>query len=176
MHGSIGPSCAVALWEDDSVTVWTHSQGVYPLRTALAELLGLPLERVRCIHVEGAGCYGHNGADDVAADAALLARAVPGQPVRVQWMREQEHGWEPLGSAMMVEMSAARSAPTAASSPGSTRSGATPTARGRPAPAACWRAPRSSRRSCRRGQGRYRCRKAAASATQPALRSAQRAR
>lgn len=105
MHGSIGPSCAVALWEDDSVTVWTHSQGVYPLRTALAELLGLALERVRCVHVEGAGCYGHNGADDVAADAALAARAVPGQPVRLQWMREQEHGWEPLGSAMTVEMS-----------------------------------------------------------------------
>jgi len=106
MHGSIGPSCAIALWEDDSVTVWTHSQGVYPLRRALAELLGLPLERVRCVHVEGAGCYGHNGADDVAADAALAARAVPGQPVRLQWMREQEHGWEPLGSAMIVEMSA----------------------------------------------------------------------
>jgi CO/xanthine dehydrogenase Mo-binding subunit len=107
MHGSIGPSCAVALWEDDSVTVWTHSQGVYPLRKALAELLGLPLERVRCVHVEGAGCYGHNGADDVAADAALAARAVPGQPVRLQWMREQEHGWEPLGSAMVVEMQGA---------------------------------------------------------------------
>jgi len=106
MHGSIGPSCAVALWEDDSVTVWTHSQGVYPLRKALAELLGLPLERVRCVHVEGAGCYGHNGADDVAADAALAARAVPGQPVRLQWMREQEHGWEPLGPAMIVELSA----------------------------------------------------------------------
>ncbi|MCW5734720.1 MAG: xanthine dehydrogenase family protein molybdopterin-binding subunit [Enhydrobacter sp.] len=105
MHGSIGPSCAVALWEDDSVTVWTHSQGVHPLRTALAELLGLALERVRCVHVEGAGCYGHNGADDVAADAALAARAVPGQPVRLQWMREQEHGWEPLGSTMTVEMS-----------------------------------------------------------------------
>ena len=106
MHGSIGPSCAVALWEDDGVTVWTHSQGVHPLRKALAELLALPLERVRCVHVEGAGCYGHNGADDAAADAALAARAVPGQPVRLQWMREQEHGWEPLGSAMIVEMSA----------------------------------------------------------------------
>ncbi len=106
MHGSIGPSCAVALWENDSVTVWTHSQGVYPLRKALAELLALSPERVRCVHVEGAGCYGHNGADDVAADAALAARAVPGQPVRLQWMREQEHGWEPLGSAMVVELSA----------------------------------------------------------------------
>ena len=59
--------------------------------------MGLPKERVRCIHVEGSGCYGHNGADDVAADAALLARAWPGKPVRVQWMRDQEHTWEPYG-------------------------------------------------------------------------------
>ncbi|HLG47257.1 MAG TPA: molybdopterin cofactor-binding domain-containing protein [Reyranella sp.] len=106
MHGSIGPSCAMALWENDGMTVWTHSQGVYPLRKALAELLKLDLEKVRCVHVEGSGCYGHNGADDVAADAALAARAVPGTPVRLQWMREQEHGWEPLGSAMVVEMAA----------------------------------------------------------------------
>ncbi|HEY2871574.1 MAG TPA: molybdopterin cofactor-binding domain-containing protein [Reyranella sp.] len=106
MHASIGPSCAMALWENDGMTVWTHSQGVYPLRKALAELLKLDLEKVRCVHVEGSGCYGHNGADDVAADAALAARAVPGAPVRLQWMREQEHGWEPLGSAMVVEMAA----------------------------------------------------------------------
>jgi nicotinate dehydrogenase subunit B len=106
MHGSIGPSCAVALWENDGVTVWTHSQGVYPLRESLAELLRLPADKVRCIHTEGSGCYGHNGADDVAADAALAARAVPGRPVRLQWMREQEHGWEPLGSAMVVELEA----------------------------------------------------------------------
>ena len=106
MHGSIGPSCAIALWENGGVTVWTHSQGVYPLRKALAELLRLPADKVRCIHVEGSGCYGHNGADDVAADAALAARAVAGRPVRLQWMREQEHGWEPLGSAMVVELQA----------------------------------------------------------------------
>ncbi len=106
MHGAIGPSCALALWQNEGVTVWTHSQGVYPLRKALAELLRLPADKVRCIHVEGSGCYGHNGADDVAADAALAARAVPGRPVRVQWMREQEHGWEPLGSAMVVELQA----------------------------------------------------------------------
>jgi CO/xanthine dehydrogenase Mo-binding subunit len=106
MHGSIGPSCAIALWENGGVTVWTHSQGVYPLRKALAELLHLHEDRVRCIHVEGSGCYGHNGADDVAGDAALAARAVPGRPVRLQWMREQEHGWEPLGSAMVVEIAA----------------------------------------------------------------------
>jgi nicotinate dehydrogenase subunit B len=107
MHGSIGPSCAVALWENDGVTVWTHSQGVGPLRKSLAELLRLPPDKLRCIHVEGSGCYGHNGADDVAADAALAARAVPGRPVRLQWMREQEHGWEPLGSAMTVELQGA---------------------------------------------------------------------
>jgi nicotinate dehydrogenase subunit B len=105
MHGSIGPSCAVALFENGTMTVWTHSQGVYPLRKALAQLLAMPIERIRCIHAEGAGCYGHNGADDVAADAALAARAVPGRPVRMQWMREHEHGWEPLGPGMVTELS-----------------------------------------------------------------------
>ncbi len=102
MHASIGPSCGVALFKDDALTVWTHSQGVYPLRDAIAELLGMPSERVRCIHSEGAGCYGHNAADDAAADAALLARAIPGRPVRVQWMREQEHTCEPYGTAMLT--------------------------------------------------------------------------
>jgi nicotinate dehydrogenase subunit B len=106
MHGAIGPSCAVALWKDDSLTVWTHSQGVYPLRGALAELLRLAPDKIRCVHLEGAGCYGHNGADDVAADAALVARALPGRPIRLQWTREQEHGWEPLGPAMSVDMEA----------------------------------------------------------------------
>lgn len=105
MHGSIGPSCAVALFRDGSLTVWTHSQGVEPLRAALAELTDLPKDRVRCIHAEGAGCYGHNGADDVAGDAALAAMGVPGRPVRLLWSREQEHGWEPLGPAQVVELS-----------------------------------------------------------------------
>ena len=99
-HGSIGPSCALALWKGDKLTVWTHSQGVYPLRNTLANMLHLKPEQVHCIHTEGSGCYGHNAADDAAADAALIARAVPGRPIRVQWMREQEHGWEPFGSAM----------------------------------------------------------------------------
>jgi len=107
MHGAIGPSVAVALLRDGALTVWTHSQGVNPLRGALAELVRLPPDRVRCIHVEGAGCYGHNGADDVAADAALAAMAVPGRPVKLQWTREQEHGWEPLGPAQLVEMQGA---------------------------------------------------------------------
>jgi nicotinate dehydrogenase subunit B len=106
-HGSIGPSCAVAQWNEEGVMVWTHTQGVYPDRQAIAQMLHLPPEKVRCIHVEGSGCYGHNGADDAAADAALIARALPGQPVRVQWMREQEHAWEPFGPAMVTKVSAA---------------------------------------------------------------------
>ena len=105
-HGSIGPSCAVAWLNDGQMTVWTHTQGVFPLRKGLAEMLSMPPERVRCMHVEGSGCYGHNGADDVAADAALIARAVPGKPVRVQWMREQEHTWEPFGPAMTTDVAA----------------------------------------------------------------------
>ena len=92
MHGSIGPSCAVALLEDERLTVWTHSQGVYPLRQRhRRDAAHAGRSKVRCIHIEGSGCYGHNGADDAAADAALIARALPGRPVRVQWMREQEH-------------------------------------------------------------------------------------
>jgi CO/xanthine dehydrogenase Mo-binding subunit len=106
MHGSIGPSCAVALFENDHMTVWTHTQGVFPLRKGLAEMLSLPVQNVHCIHVPGAGCYGHNGADDVAADAALVARSLPGKPVRVQWTRDQEQTWEPFGPAMVTELSA----------------------------------------------------------------------
>jgi CO/xanthine dehydrogenase Mo-binding subunit len=101
MHASIGPSCAVALVKDATVTVWSHTQGVYPLRSAIAEMLRVPAERVRVIHLEGAGCYGHNGADDAGADAALIAYALPGRAVRVQWMREDEHAWEPYGSVMV---------------------------------------------------------------------------
>jgi nicotinate dehydrogenase subunit B len=105
-HGSIGPSCAVAQSVDGVMTVWTHTQGVYPDRQAIAEMLRVPPQTVRLIHVEGSGCYGHNGADDAAADAALIARAMPGVPVRVQWMREQEHGWEPYGPAMVTKLKA----------------------------------------------------------------------
>jgi CO/xanthine dehydrogenase Mo-binding subunit len=106
IHGSIGPSCAVALMSDDGLTVWSHTQGVYPDREAIAEMLGMPVEQVRVIHMEGSGCYGHNGADDAAADAALIAHALPGKPVRVQWMREQEHAWEPYGPAMVMKVGA----------------------------------------------------------------------
>jgi CO/xanthine dehydrogenase Mo-binding subunit len=106
MHASIGPSCAVALAETDGLTVWTHSQGVYPLRGAIAEMLRLPVDKVHAVHMEGSGCYGHNGADDAAADAALIAMALPDRPVRVQWMRDQEHAWEPFGAAMVTSVRA----------------------------------------------------------------------
>jgi CO/xanthine dehydrogenase Mo-binding subunit len=105
-HGSIGPSCSVAEFKDGKLTVWTHSQGVFPLRAELVKTLKLAPSAVRCVHMEGSGCYGHNGADDVAADAALLARAVPGRPVRLQWMRDDEFGWEPYGPAMVMQAKA----------------------------------------------------------------------
>lgn len=104
MHGSIGPSCAIAEWKDDQLTVWSHTQGVFPLRATLADLLSIPEAKIRVMAVPGSGCYGHNGADDVGADAALLAMAVPGKPVRVQWMRDDEHSWEPYGSAMLFRL------------------------------------------------------------------------
>ncbi len=106
MHASIGPSCAVAQYVDGRLTVWSHAQGMFPLRDAVAQLVKLPKERVRCIHVEGSGCYGHNGADDAAADAAYLAVAYAGAPVRVQWMRDQEHRWEPYGPGMAMRVKA----------------------------------------------------------------------
>ncbi len=101
MHGSIGPSCAIGLFENGTLTVWSHAQGMFPLRRSLSELVNLPQEKIRCIHVEGSGCYGHNGADDAAADAAILALSLPGRPVRVQFMRDEEHGFEPFGAAMI---------------------------------------------------------------------------
>ncbi|RIY01418.1 xanthine dehydrogenase family protein molybdopterin-binding subunit [Aureimonas flava] len=106
LHASIGPSCAVAVLEGGVTTVWTHTQGVYPDQEAIAEMLGVDTGAVRCIHVEGSGCYGHNGADDAAADAARLAQAAPGRPVRLQWMREQEHAWEPFSPGMVTRIRA----------------------------------------------------------------------
>jgi CO/xanthine dehydrogenase Mo-binding subunit len=105
-HASIGTSCALAQWRDGGVHVWTHSQGVYNLRADLALALGLPPERIVVEHVEGAGCYGHNGADDVALDAVLLARAADGRPVKMQWTRADELGWSPFGPAIRVELEA----------------------------------------------------------------------
>ena len=103
-HASIGPGCAVAIWEDEAVTVWSHSQGVFPLREAIAEACGLAPNQVIVHHAQGAGCYGHNGADDVAFDSVLLARAVPGRPVQVVSSREDEFAWEPYGPAMAVDL------------------------------------------------------------------------
>jgi nicotinate dehydrogenase subunit B len=106
-HASIGASCALAMWTGDTVDVWSHTQGPFPLRDHLASGLRIPNAKVRVIHAQGSGCYGHNGADDVALDAALLARAVPGKTVRVHWAHEEEMAWEPWGSAMIVKLSAA---------------------------------------------------------------------
>jgi nicotinate dehydrogenase subunit B len=102
-HASMGPSCALAEFRDGKFTVWSHTQGVFPLRLDLAKSLHVEPAAIRCIFAEGAGCYGRNGQDDVALDAALLARAVPGRPVRVQWMRDDEFVWEPYGSAMVMK-------------------------------------------------------------------------
>ncbi|MES2509832.1 MAG: molybdopterin cofactor-binding domain-containing protein [Pseudomonadota bacterium] len=105
-HASIGPSCAVARYEPGALEIWTHSQGIFNVRADLAVLLDIPAESITLQHVEGAGCYGHNGADDAAADAALLARAVPGRPVHLQWTREDELGCAPFGAAMSVQLKA----------------------------------------------------------------------
>ncbi len=105
-HGSIAPSCAMAQWDGDKARVWTHSQGVYLLRSDLALVFKLPRENFIVEHMESAGCYGHNGADDVALDAALLARAVKGRTVRVQWSRADEMSHAPFGAAMTIEIEA----------------------------------------------------------------------
>ncbi|MEO7405214.1 MAG: xanthine dehydrogenase family protein, partial [Burkholderiales bacterium] len=105
-HASIGPSAAVARWVDGVVEVWSHSQGIYNLRDDMAQGLRVPAEQIKIHHTEGAGCYGHNGADDVALDAALLARAA-GVPVMCQWTRADELSWSPFGAAMRVELDGA---------------------------------------------------------------------
>ena len=103
MHASIGPSCGLADVKPDSATVWSSTQGSHTLKGAIAHLLGLQPEAVHVIWTEGSGCYGHNGSDDAAADAALISQLV-GRPVRVQWMRADEHGWEPKGAAMVMHV------------------------------------------------------------------------
>lgn len=108
MHGSLAPSAAAARFDGDgALTVWSHSQGIEILRVCLAQALALEAERITVIYVAGAGSYGHNGADDVALDAALTARAIPGRPVLVQWTRRQEHQWEPYGPAAHVRLEGA---------------------------------------------------------------------
>jgi CO/xanthine dehydrogenase Mo-binding subunit len=103
-HASIAPSCGLAVWDGGRLSVWSHSQGIYKLREGIARLVELAPEDVVVQHVEGAGCYGHNAADDAAFDAVLLAKAVPGRPVRVVWTREDELSWGPLGPAMVVDI------------------------------------------------------------------------
>ena len=111
MHAALGPSCAIAqLDEAGKLTVWSHSQGVFSLREALSQALDKPEEEIRVTHVPGPGCYGHNGADDVALDACLLALEAPGRPVRVQWMREDEFIQEPFGTPMVVDIRASLNA------------------------------------------------------------------
>jgi CO/xanthine dehydrogenase Mo-binding subunit len=106
-HASIGPSCGVARSAaDGKIEVWTHSQGIYPLRAEIAAATGVAAEMVLVRHVEGAGCYGHNGADDAAFDAVVLSRAVGGRPVKAQWSRADEFGNEPLGPAMEIGVEA----------------------------------------------------------------------
>lgn len=106
-HAAIGPSCAVARWETDGrLSVWTHSQGIYPLRGAIAQAMHLDAGLVSVTHLEGAGCYGHNGADDAALDAVLLARSCAPHPVQVVWSRADELTWSPLGSAMVADVHA----------------------------------------------------------------------
>ena len=104
-HGSIGPSCAIAEIKDGQLTCWTPSQATHNLKKQLAAMMNTPVENVRCIYLEGSGCYGRNGHEDAAGDAALLARAV-GRPVRVQWMRADEHGWDPKGPPTLIDLRA----------------------------------------------------------------------
>jgi CO/xanthine dehydrogenase Mo-binding subunit len=103
MHASIGASCAVADVKSNSATIWSSTQGAHALKGAIALLIGVPSDGVHVIWTEGSGCYGHNGSDDAAADAALMSQAV-GRPVRLQWSRADEHGWEPKGVAMVMDV------------------------------------------------------------------------
>jgi len=105
-HGSLGPSMGLAQYRDGKLTIWTHNQGVYPMRALAARITGLSPEAIEVIHGQGPGCYGHNGADDPPIDAALIAIRRPGRPIRVQWRREDEFGFAPVGTAMVMELAA----------------------------------------------------------------------
>jgi len=106
LHGSIGPSAAIAEFRDNRLTIYSHSQGPHVVRAAISQALDMDLDQITVIHAENAGCYGHNGADDAAMDAAMLARQYPGHPIFLQWQREDEHLWEPFSPAMLVELDA----------------------------------------------------------------------
>jgi nicotinate dehydrogenase subunit B len=105
-HAAMAPSCGLAEYRDGHLQVWSHTQGVYPLRNALAGILDLTHQQVTVRHAHGAGCYGHNGADDAALDAAVIAMQLPGHCIRVQWRREEEFGFEPVSTAHMVRIKA----------------------------------------------------------------------
>lgn len=105
-HGSMGPSCAVADVKPDRATIWTASQSTHKFRSAFARILGLSEGKVRLIYLDGSGCYGMNGHEDAAADAAVMSKAL-GRPVRVQWSREDEHGWDPKGPPQLLDFRAA---------------------------------------------------------------------
>ena len=106
-HASMGPSAAIAQYDGDTMTIWSHGQGMHPLRKNVADMLGLDPAKVICHHRHGPGCYGHNGSDDAAADAAIVALALPGETVRLQWRREEEFAYEPVSPAMSVTIKVA---------------------------------------------------------------------
>jgi nicotinate dehydrogenase subunit B len=103
-HASLAPSCAIAEYRDGHLTVHSHGQGMHPLRRNLASALDLPIETITAKHLHGAGCYGHNGADDAAMDAAVIALRLPGRRIRLRWRREEEFGFEPVGPAMLITL------------------------------------------------------------------------
>ncbi len=121
-HASMGPSCAVADMRDGRITVWSASQGTHRSRQVIARALGMPENQVRVVYLDGAGCYGMNGHDDAAAEAALLSRTL-NRPVRVQWSREEETGWDPEGPAAASRPSRRARCRTATSPPGRPRRG-----------------------------------------------------
>ncbi|MFO1013613.1 MAG: molybdopterin cofactor-binding domain-containing protein [Caulobacteraceae bacterium] len=103
-HGSMGPACGVAVFEDGRLEAYTHAQGVYPMRQMLARACALDIAKITVRHAQGAGNYGHNGSDDACVDAAVIAMRRPGVPIRVQWRREDEMGFSPVGTAMHMEL------------------------------------------------------------------------
>jgi len=105
-HGSMGPACGIAIYDGDILHIWSHSQGIYPMRKAIAGMLKMEVDKIHVIAVPGAGCFGHSTADDAAADAAILAMNYPRKHIRVQWSREDEHTWDPFGTAMIMELEA----------------------------------------------------------------------
>ncbi|MBT6987116.1 MAG: xanthine dehydrogenase family protein molybdopterin-binding subunit, partial [Rhodospirillaceae bacterium] len=107
-HASLAPSCALAQYVDEHLTIWSHGQGMHLLRRNIAQVLDLPVEAVTAHHAMGAGCYGHNGADDAALDAAIIAVQKPGATIRLQWRRQEEFGFEPFGPAMLVRLAVRR--------------------------------------------------------------------